>query len=356
MEAKTQDATAVQKRGGAWTRRRALGGTFGALAALAGAGPLCAQHGGSRQYLLTTANTGGTYYPVGVALATVTKTRLEPEAGVSLTAISSAGSRENIQLLRRDEAQFAMLQGIHAVWAAAGEGPYVPDGPSTDLRSVCTLWPNIEHFILRRRFAETGTLSDVGRLTGRGFAIGKRNSGAEVSGLALMETIGVDLSPVRLTYQGYGPAADALINGTVDGVNIPAGLPVSSVTRAFAGRGRDLTLLSVSDEELARIEARYSVWRPFVVPAGTYPNLDRDVRSLAQPNVLAVRADIPDEDVYRITKTLYANLPLLASIHKATSAMALDNALEGLPLPLHPGAQRHFEEAGLTIPEALQAP
>jgi hypothetical protein len=78
--------------------------------------------------------------------------------------------------------------------------------------------------------------------------------------------------------------------------------------------------------------------------------LEKDVMTIAQPNFLAVRADISDETVYLITKTIYENLPFLNAIHKATTAMSTDKALAGLPMPLHPGAARYYKEIGLTIP------
>ena len=68
-----------------------------------------------------------------------------------------------------------------------------------------------------------------------------------------------------------------------------------------------------------------------------------------------MRADVSDEDVYMITKTIYENLGFLQAIHKATTAMALEKAIAGLPMPLHPGAARYFKEAGLTIPARLIA-
>ena len=75
-----------------------------------------------RPYILTTATTGGTYYPVGVALATITKAQLFDTEGISLSAISSAGSMENIKLMRDNQAQFAILQGIFVPWAWNGDG------------------------------------------------------------------------------------------------------------------------------------------------------------------------------------------------------------------------------------------
>ena len=96
------------------------------IAALAAATALTLGAGAKAEeagYVLATASTGGTYYPVGVALATISKAQLYDTEGISLSAISSAGSMENIKLLRDNQAQFAILQGIFVPWAWNGEGP-----------------------------------------------------------------------------------------------------------------------------------------------------------------------------------------------------------------------------------------
>jgi hypothetical protein len=83
---------------------------------------VAAQEQDTRQYILATATTGGTYYPVGVALATLTKVKLEPTDGIAMSANSSAGSGENVKLLREDQAQFAILQALFGAWAAIHVG------------------------------------------------------------------------------------------------------------------------------------------------------------------------------------------------------------------------------------------
>jgi TRAP transporter TAXI family solute receptor len=92
------------------------------------------------------------------------------------------------------------------------------------------------------------------------------------------------------------------------------------------------------------------------VPAGTYPGQDEDIRTAAQPNFLAVRADVEDDVVYEVTKVIFDNLSFLYSVHKATRVMTLDNAVEGLPVPLHPGAVRFYRERGIPIPDHLLPP
>lgn len=309
----------------------------------------------NRPYILTTATTGGAYYPIGVAIATITKSQLQDEHNISLSAISSAGSLENIKLLRDNQAQFALLQGVFAAWGWNGEGPV--SRPQTELRSVGAMWQNVEHFVLMSNLVQNGSISDLANLTGQRYVLGARNSGAEQTGRYILEELGIDYeNAMTLAYMGYGGAANAIQDGNVVGMNVPAGAPVSAITQAFAQMGDRLTLLDFTEEELAAINRRYNLWDWYDLPPGTYPNQNTLVRSVGSPNVLAVRADVPDEVVYQVTRVIWENLAALQDIHSATRDMDLSIALKGLGAPLHPGAMRYYREKGMEIPQGLFPP
>jgi len=306
----------------------------------------------SHAYILTTATTGGTFYPVGVAIATLTKIKLEPKHKVSLSAISSAGSGENVKLLRENQAQFAILQGLYGAWAWNGEGSV--KSPRRNLRSVTMLWQNVEHFTVNSNRVKTGTVTDLKQFKGAKFSIGKRNSGTEGSGRHILSAVGIDTDKIfNVVYLGYGPSADALQNGNIKGMNIPAGVPVSAIARAFAVLGNKITVLDFTDEQLGQVNSTYPLWNRYVIPANTYPNQKNAINTIAQPNFLVVREGVDEEDVYLITKTIYENLPFLHAIHKATKAIALEKAIEGLPMPLHPGAARYYQEQDIEIPRNM---
>ncbi len=304
-------------------------------------------------YVMGTATTGGTYYPVGVAISTLVKVKLEPTSNISVSAISSAGSGENLKLMDEGQIQFGILQGLYGAYAWNGSGP-VPKAYK-DMRSVTMLWQNVEHFVVDSKYVKTGTIDDMTNLYGESFSIGARNSGTEGSGRYILGNAGIDLDKLEMAYLGYGPSADAMQNNNIEGMNIPAGVPASAVTRAYANMGKDITTLDFTAEQLAKVNSEFELWSPYTIPAGTYPSQEKDINTIAQPNILAVRADVPEEDVYQITKTIYENLPFLNNIHPATKAMALEKAIAGLPMPLHPGAERFFREQGLTIPDRLVA-
>ncbi len=306
----------------------------------------------TRPYVLTTATTGGTFYPVGVALATLTHSQLSESHGISLTAISSAGSFENVKLLRDNQVQFAILQGPFGAWSWSGEGPV--SNPQTYMRSVSALWKNVEHFVLLDELISNGDMMDLHNLDGERYVLGARNSGAEQTGRFILDTLGVPYEEkFTLAYMGYGPTSSAIQDGNIVGMNIPAGAPVSAITRAFAQMGDRITILDWTQEQLDLLNAKYPLWDWYEFPPGTYPNQDTLVRTVASPNVLVTREDLPEEVVYNITKVIWENLATLQEIHGATRDMRLDIAVQGLGAPLHAGALRYYREIGVDVPERL---
>lgn len=305
-------------------------------------------------FTFATATTGGTYYPVGVALATLSKVKLEPHHNFALSAVSSVGSGENISMLRESEAQFAILQGLYGAWAWSGEGKLKEDGPQEYLRSITMLWENVEHFAIRSDFVQSGDMSDLRYLRDRWFSLGQRNSGTAGSGGYILRQLGYSpYDDFQIAAIDYASNATAIKIGAIDGMNIPGGPPVSGVAKAFQALGKDLTLLSFTENQLERVNRRYPLWSRFIIPAGTYPGQDQPINTIGQPNFLAVRSDVNDESVYLLVKTIYQNLPFLHIIHSATKAMSLEIAITGLPVPLHPGAARFYREQGIDIPDHL---
>ena len=311
-------------------------------------------HAQDKDYVLNTASTGGTYHPVGTAISTLSKVKLLPKEKFSLTAVNSAGSGANVQALGSGTADFAILQGLFGAYAKTGTGPV--SEPQTNLRSVTMLWQNVEHFVIPTEKVKTGTMADFVALKGEAAGMGRQSSGTIGSNRVLLAGLGLDMdNDFELMYGGYGPTADALANGQIVAAGLPAGPPVGAVTQLMAANSDKFTILNVTADELAKMDDGRKLWVPYTVPAGTYPGQDEDIQTIGQPNFLAVNDTVDENHVYMLTKTMYENLAFLQAIHPATKAMSIEKALAGLPVPLHPGAQRYYEEVGLTIPDHLKA-
>lgn len=304
--------------------------------------------------IIATATTGGTYYPVGVAIGTLLSIKLAKKHKITATAINSAGSGENVQMLKNKEAPMAILQALFGLNAYNGKGPY-EGNPVKDFRAVTMLWENVEHFVVLSKYAPGGTIDDLKNL-GKKFSIGKRGSGTEGSGRTIMAAMGMaPEKEMTLEYLSYTPSAQAMMDGRIVGANIPAGPPVAAITQLYAQLGgKKVKVLDFTDTQMAALQKEYPIWNRYVVKAGTYPGQKEDIRTISQPNFLAVHPDVSEETVYLITKTIYENLQFLNNIHKATKVMKLEKAVAGLPVPLHPGAARYYAEAGIQIPDAIR--
>jgi TRAP transporter TAXI family solute receptor len=138
-------------------------------------------------------------------------------------------------------------------------------------------------------------------------------------------------------------------------MNIPAGPPAGAITQAVAAMGPEsVRILEFTDPQLAAVNSAYPVWRRAVIRSGTYPGQAADISTISQPNLLVVHEGVPDDVVYALVKNLFSHLDYLRQVHQATSVMSLQGAIDGLMLPLHPGAVRYFTEKGLDVPSSLR--
>lgn len=307
----------------------------------------------STHYIITTASTGGTFYPVGVGLSKLLTLKLGNTSDTNFSAIASDGSLNNIRLLEKKEAHFAMIQGLFGLMAWNGSQMY-QNNPQKNLRSISMLWPNVEHFIVNKEFASTGTIYDLKNLYNQNFSIAENDSGSKYSGEILMDTLGVDYQKMNLHYLGYNQSAVALKQGKIKGMNTPASPPVSAVSAVFSSMGPlKMALLEFSDDDLKKIQKVYPIWKRYVIKAHTYPRQVKDINTIAQPNLLITDVDTPEDIVYFLTKTLYENLSFFNSVNKGTVFLSLQNAIDGLTIPLHKGALRYYQEMGLVIPSHL---
>ena len=271
-----------------------------------------------------------------------------------MTAITSAGSGENIQLIKNREADLAILQGLYGAMAWYGKGIY-QDKPEKDFLSITMLWQNVEHFVVLSKYVKSGNISDLKNISNMNFSIGRRGSGTEISGRTILSACGfLPDDDFNLQYLGYTASAQALQDGRIVGMNIPAGPPASAVTQAIATIGaNNINILEFTSEQLKNINADFPVWTHYIIKSGTYPGQDKDIRTISQANLLVVHREISEEAVYQITKCIYQKLTTLQNIHPATNAMSLQKAITGLSVPLHPGAFRFYKENKIKIPNHL---
>lgn len=147
----------------------------------------------------------------------------------------------------------------------------------------------------------------------------------------------------KTEYLSFGESVELMKNHQLDATLLSAGLGVSAI-RDLASTTA-ITIVEVPKETVAAIND--PVFIPTTVPAGSYDGVTKDVPTVAIRNILVTRSDLPDDLVYQMTKSMFDHRADLLSAHSAAQGITLQEATSGLPLPLHPGAEKFYREAGI---------
>ena len=332
-----------------------------------------------RFFRIGTAAPNGTYFQIGGVLASAISK--PPGArdcerggscgvpGLVAVAQASQGSVQNALMIGAGDIESGLIQSDVAYWAQTGTGvaakrctagkqePARPDGlvllrksgAIANLRAIAALYPEDVHVVVRA----DSTLRALRDLKGKRVAMGEPESGTLADARLLLEAAGIGECEVKAAYLRLADAADALVAGRIDAFFMVGGYPVPAITDVAASV--PIRLLPIPRELATKLAAQYPFFSPNVIPAGVYPGLDRDTATLSTTAIWTTRADLDEDLVYAITKSLWSDATrrLLDASHPAGQRIRLATALDGLTIPLHPGAARYYHEAGIRIPNGL---
>jgi len=307
----------------------------------------------SDSFTLATGRSTGKSFAVGVGISSLAKVKLSPSHKVDLSAVESQGFVHNVRMLQNNEAQFAVLQSMFGHFVRTGTGTFDGEAPDDSIRAIGMLWRDADHFVIDKTYEKTGTIADLSQLQGMSVSMGVDGPGPIESNRLLLSHFGIDVdSAFHLANLNYQQSSQALSVGNIKAMSTPIRPPAPHIENVLAGSGGRHTLLAFTDEQIAKADGGLGLWTPYVIPAATYPGQDQDIQTVAKSNLLVARADVSDEVVYQVTKTMFENLDFLREIHDAMYETSLDRALVGILMPLHPGALRYYQEVGLLGPDA----
>ena len=283
-----------------------------------------------------TGGTSGVYYPLGVGLSNIYADGIE---GSRTQVQSTKASVENLNLLQdgRGEIAFALGDSVAAAWAGDAEAGFPQ--PLDKLRGIAAIYPNFIQLVALQDSGAT-TLAD---LAGMGVSVGAPASGTELNARAILGAAGMSYDSLGKTeYLPFAESVELMKNRQLDATLQSAGLGVASI--------RDLSTsvpITVVEIPASIAETLGAPYQSAVIPAGTYDGQEADVPTVAISNYLITHADVPDEVAYQMTKLMFENIETLVTSHQAAADIALETALDGMPVPLHPGAERFYREQGL---------
>lgn len=285
---------------------------------------------------ILTGGTSGVYYPLGVALSKIYGEKIE---GARTQVQATKASVENLNLLQQGRGEIAFALGDAAKLAWEGDAEAGFKAPLDKLRGIAAIYPNYIQIMASRESGIT-TLAD---LEGKSLSVGAPKSGTELNARTILGAAGLTYEQLGKTeYLPFAESVELMKNRQLDATLQSAGLGVSSFRDLAASL--EVQLVAIPAEIAGKLGAPYIA---ATVPAGTYEGQTADVATVAVGNFLITHADVSDDIAYQMTKQLFENLPALSAAHKAADGLKMEDALVGMPVPLHPGAERYFKEKGL---------
>src|SRR5689334_8488908 len=305
---------------------------------LAAAGIAAAPYAAAADFVnVLTGGTSGVYYPLGVALGNAIGKTIP---GVKTSVQATKASVENLNLLQagRGEIAFTLGDSLSDAWKGNAEAGFKQ--PLKKLRGIAAIYPNYIQIVAR---ADSGinTLAD---LKGKKISVGAPKSGTELNARAVLHAAGIEYKDfAKVEYLPFGESVELMKNRQIDVTLQSAGLGVSAL-RDLA-TSVDIVVVPIPTDVVKKTND--PAYLPATIPANTYRGQTTDAPSAAVQNYLVTHEGVSDDVVYGMTKALWTNLDALVAAHSAAKAIDPKRALEGMPVPLHPGAEKYYKEAGL---------
>ena len=300
---------------------------------------------GERLVTVLTGRGSSIYYALGAALG---KEIDQAVPGVKISVQGTKGAADNLNLLQGGTGDFAFASGdvLSQAWNGNEEAGFKT--PLQRLRGIAALYPDCIQIVAR---ADSGirTLPD---LRGKRISVGSPKSSDELNARAILTAAGLPYSDFAVSYLPFGESVELLKDGKIDALvrSAPAGL---MALRDLAS-ALDVVFVAVPPDVL--VKTGNGSYLPGEIPANTYRGQSTGVPAATVENYLVTREDVDVDLVYAVTKALWTAPERWVGAHPAGKAIDRRHALEGMPIPLHRGAEKYYLEVKLIRPEPQRPP
>jgi len=284
----------------------------------------------------------GVYYPTGGAICRLVNANRD-EHGIRCSVESTGGSIYNLNTIRAGELDMGVVQSDWQYHAYNGTSRFEDDGAFRELRAVFSVHP--EPFtVVARRDAEIQHFED---LKGKRVNVGNPGSGQRGTMEVLMDAYGWTMDDFQLASE-LKPAeqSKALCDNKVDAMVYTVGHPSGSIQEATTAC--DTVLVEVSGDVVDKLIEENSYYREATIDGGMYPGNPDDVKTFGVGATFVSSTNSSPDVVYQVVKAVFENFDTFTRLHPAFESLKKEEMItEGLSAPLHDGAKRYYEEAGL---------
>lgn len=288
---------------------------------------------------LATGSTGGTYYPVGSAIAEMLSDNMSEYNVNSYTGNASVA---NSNLFLEKATDMALVQSNVAFWAYSAKGMF-EENPVDSIRGISSLYSEAIHIIVR----SDSNIKSISDLRNKRVNIGAKGSGNYFDAMTLLNSYNIFEADISPFYDSFAETVEKMQNNEIDAAFITSGIPTTSVI--LMGSHVDIELISIDEDKMEILKESQPYYTVEIIPGKTYPGIEYDVSTLAVKALLVCDENISEELIYDITKTFWENSADLVEAHEKGKEIAIKSALEGMSIPLHSGALKYYKEVGFDV-------
>lgn len=286
---------------------------------------------GTGRLNIATGNSTGVYYVVGGGLAKIINDKTDLQA----TSAETGASVQNIQQVVAGDYDAGFSLADSAADAVAGKGSFTK---KQGIKTLGRIYSNYTQVVVSKKSG----INSVADFKGKTISTGSPKSGTEVIANRLIESGGLDLKDVKRQRLDLTKTVDGMKDGSIDGLVWSGGLPTPAITDLFTSMGDDVEFIDVTPQ-LTDLQKVNEVYEEATIPKATY-DLPKDVKTIAVPNVIVVRDDMPDNVACALTTLMVDEKDALAKVHPAAKEIDPAKMSETGPIPLHPGSERALED------------
>jgi len=286
---------------------------------------------------IATGGTAGTYFPLGGALADIWNKNIPK---MNATAQSTGASIANINLLKGGNVDVIFTQNDVANYSYNGT-ELLKDQAYKDLRGMVCLYNETIQLVA----LESSGIKTLADLKGKRVSVGAAGSGTEANARQILEAAGLTYNDIKVQYLSFGESASNMKDGNIDAAFNTAGVPTAAIQDLSVSK--KMILVPIDKEVAAKLMQKYPFYAVQVIPANTYQGQSQAVTTVAVKSMLAVSSKMPADLVYELLQTMFSNTDRLIAAHAQGKNVKLETALEGMSIPLHPGAEKFYKEKGV---------
>ena len=301
----------------------------------------CGQSG--TRMMFGTGGTAGTYYSYGGVIAQY----ITNYTGNKVTAVSTGGSKVNIQSIQDGDFQLGFTQSDVMAYAWDGVKSFEQDGATHDFRVLGGLYAETVQLVTM-----DPEITSVEDLRGKSVSIGAAGSGTYFNAIDVLNAAGISLDDIHPQYQSFEDSKESLKDGKIDAAFIVAGAPTTAITELATTNG--VYLINIDGELRDEILEACPYYTALEIPADTYPGQTQAVDTITVKATVIVSAALDEETVYRMTAAIFDHVDEISAENAKGAELSAENATEGMAVPFHAGAAKYYAEHGITVETAQE--